>query len=91
MNSFEEFIEEQNEKMNKINSLTQSEKEEIYRIVRREYVNQDVKNRAELLNVELDDIQVDVIAWRYVYEGKYDNDLSYWQNIENLIEKEINA
>ncbi len=39
----------------------------------------------------LSDDRIENIANRYVYEGRYDCNLSYWQNIENLIDEELRS
>ena len=36
-------------------------------------------------NIKLTDEQIEKAAELYVYEGVYDCNLSYWDNIENLI------
>lgn len=58
---------------------------EIYRKVHYEYVLEDVKSFAEENNIELTDDEAEEAAYRYVYDCKYDCNLSYWQNIENVI------
>ena len=68
---------------NILNSLSTSEKDELYRALWLEYVKEDIRNYDE----SLDEGAVEVIASRYVYDVDYDCNLSYWDNIENLIEE----
>jgi len=57
----------------------------IYRNVWKEHVMEDIEAHAEDIDVELSNDEIEVLAERYVYEGDYDCNLDYWQNIENLI------
>lgn len=59
--------------------------DDIYRIVLKGYVTQDIEEFAESENLNLDKDTVSLIADRYVYDGKYDCNQSYWDNIKNLI------
>lgn len=61
-------------------------KDEIYRYLWSQHVKEDVESHAEEIGVDLDEGEIDVIVDRYVYQGDYDCNLNYWQNIENLIE-----
>lgn len=69
---------------NILNSLSALEKDELYRALWLEYVKEDIRNYDE----SLDESMVEVVASRYVYDGDYDCNLSYWDNIENLIKEE---
>ena len=66
--------------------LTAEQKDYIYRMAWFEHVYEDVKGR--LLDLDIadeDDAFKNTVAHRYVYEGDYDCNLSYWDNIDNLI------
>ena len=65
--------------------LTPKQKESAYRAQQMEYVMQDMKAFLEEDGTILSDKDIQNAAWRYVYEGDYDCNLSYWQNIENLV------
>ena len=58
-------------------------KDEIYRKLWKEYVKEDIIQ----FNNKLDEELIDLIANAYVYDGEYDCNFSYWDNIENLINK----
>lgn len=79
---------EQKQFQEKFNQLSEVEKNDIYRAVLYEYVREDADYRSEWLGIEaLSDEHLDEIAYRYAYEKEYDNSLSYWTNIENLIKR----
>lgn len=65
--------------------LSPEEREKIYREVWKEHVMEDVREIAEENGTELSENDVDRIADRYVNNGDYDCNLSYWDNIDNLI------
>lgn len=71
------------EELKKYNSV---EQDTIYRILWLEFVKEDIKNYAEGNDIELSDDTIEYLAELYVFEGKYDCNMSYWVNIENLIE-----
>ncbi len=62
-------------------SLTDEERDYIYRKVWKDHVKEDVKNMYE----DMDEGRVERIAEMYVNEGEYDCNLSYWSNLENLV------
>ena len=70
--------------------MTDTQKDDIYRMVWSDYVEEDVRRvldeREDLTEEERDAIIEDVVN-DYVYNGDYDCTLSYWDNINNLIEK----
>lgn len=68
-----------------INSLNDYEKDMLYRILWLEYVKQDIDQFAEDNDIDIEEGDVDVAAERYVFEGEYDCNLSYWVNINNLL------
>lgn len=78
----------------KIENLPEDEsttRDKIYREVWKEHVMEDIRSHAEDMEVELSNDDIDDIAERYVYNGDYECNLSYWQNIENLIYTKIKS
>lgn len=76
-----------------ISRMSDSQKDSVYRLLWAEHVKEDVLARLEERE---DDIPenfvkefVEEVVTQYVYEGKYDCNLSYWDNIDNLIENEM--
>lgn len=63
--------------------------DDVYRYVWQQYTKTDVLRYAKDMGVEISDDQADIVADRYTYEGKYDCNLSYWDNLKNLINEEI--
>ena len=70
-----------------IEYLSKATKDAIYRQVWAEHVKEDVKARLKDRGIELTEDAVDDIAYRYVYEGQYDCNLSYWDNLDNHIDR----
>lgn len=72
----------------KIKTLDGTTKDAIYRALWMDYVMDDINSRIEEMELDdaYDESDVKAIAERYVYDGKYDCELSYWDNIENLID-----
>ena len=64
--------------------------EAIYRKVWKKHVIEDVNSYLDGIGITLTDEDVDKVAQMYVYEGDYDCNLSYWQNLENLIREVYN-
>ena len=60
-------------------------KDDIFRAVWHEHVSEDIKAHCESEDIDITDEAVSEIADLYVYEGKYDCNLSYWDNLNNLI------
>ncbi|MCR5368404.1 hypothetical protein [Eubacterium sp.] len=78
----------ENNDINKIISLVMlnnEAKDIIYRMVWKEHVKEDILSYAEDNGRAITDEKADAVADRYVYEGDYDCNLSYWQNLENLL------
>ena len=71
-----------------IDALSPEEEDKVYRYLWSNHVRNDVVAHAEFLGVVLSDEEIDIITERYVYDGDYDCNLSYWDNIENLINEE---
>lgn len=68
--------------------------DDLYRILHMPYVKEDVKHMLNELEIDTSaynlECLIDDCASRYVYDGDYDCNLSYWQNLENIIRNEIN-
>ena len=73
----------------KFNNLTPAERDGIYRLQLYNYTKEDVEGFCEENGYELTDDQIDNVTNRYVYEGEYECNLDYWQNIENLVQDEL--
>lgn len=76
-----------------IMNLDSVTKDEIYRMLWKEYVVEDVTQHLETrddINKSSEEMieMIDRIATRYVYDGEYDCNLPYWDNLDNLIEEE---
>lgn len=74
-----------------LNQLSWQEKDALYRELRSSYVREDVLDRLNerQLDLHFSEDEVATIVKKYVYEGEYDSNLSYWTNIDNLITNEI--
>lgn len=68
--------------------LSYEEKDAIYRAVWLNHVKNDIKAFIKDEDVALTEDQIDHIARLYVYDGEYDCNLSYWDNLSNLINEE---
>lgn len=84
-----------------INALTESDLEKLaenlnfktsdklYRILHMPYVKEDIKSMIDEMEIDTSDYDleclIDNCASRYVYDGDYDCNLSYWDNIKNII------
>ncbi len=66
-------------------SLSSVEKDDLYRLLWSEHVKEDVECICEEDEIDYDDDFVAQVVNLYVYQGKYDCNLSYWENIRNLI------
>lgn len=69
-----------------LKDLTEEEKDAIYRKLWYNHVLEDVYSFANDEDIEITDDIAENVAYRYVYEGDYDCNLSYWSNIKNLID-----
>lgn len=76
--------------------ITDIQKDDIYRMVWHSHVKEDVKSVMEDAAKELPESEedrndlADKVATAYVYDGRYDCNLSYWTNLANLIREIIN-
>lgn len=82
---------ESEELLKKLNfdELSYEEKDAIYRAVWLSHVKNDVKAFIKDQNIALNEDQIDHIAQLYVYDGRYDCNLNYWNNLDNLINEEF--
>lgn len=69
-----------------LNSLDAKEKDELYRHLWQNYVIEDIKAYVETLDVSTSQEMIEIAAELFV-SGGYDCNLSYWENIECVIEK----
>ncbi len=76
-------------------TMNAEEKDAIYRYLWREHVEKDVRSqldqnpRLERLSDEEYENLIKSVATRYVYDCRYDCNLSYWDNLDNLISEEL--
>lgn len=82
-----------------VDGLDAIEKDDLYRYLWSEHVREDVESRLssdyeEMMltaSGETDEDRlkavIENVVERYVYDGDYDCNLSYWENIDNLIEE----
>lgn len=75
-----------------ISNLTTEEKDAVYRELWMNFVRNDVEARLEETPEDFEGYSaedfknlIENVAERYVYQGDYDCNLSYWQNIDELI------
>lgn len=64
--------------------MSESQKDEVYRMIWKDHVKEDIKDYSEKNGYLLDESFTDSCAEAYV-NGEYDCNLSYWSNIDNLI------
>lgn len=69
-----------------LKTLTEEEKDAIYRNIWFDHVVTDIKNRLDDLDETLTEDEIHFAASEYI-DGNYDCNLSYWDNIDNLITK----
>lgn len=68
-----------------INSLSRQDKDTIYRMLWFDYVKEDIMSRAKERGIAFDEDVINAAADSYVYDGCYDCNLTYWENIDSLI------
>lgn len=69
-----------------LKTLTEEEKDAIYRSVWFDRVTEDIKSRLKDTSDALTPDQIEYAAFRYVYDGQYDCTLAYWNNIDGVIQ-----
>lgn len=73
--------------------MSDVQKDEIFRMVWASHVEEDVKSAMKDYHGHLPEDEndkqsiVEDVVNAYVYNGKYDCNLSYWENINNLIDR----
>lgn len=65
--------------------MSREQRKYVYDKMRYEHVREDVIERAKDQNVKLTLSAVNKIAYEYVYEGEYECNMSYWDNIDVLM------
>ena len=70
-----------------INGLSAKEKDDLYRSLWAEHVREDVESFCESEDIDLSENGIDCVVEQYVYEGKYDCNRSYWDNLMELVEE----
>ena len=70
-----------------INGLSAKEKDDLYRSLWAEHVREDVESFCESEDIDLSENGIDCVVEQYVYEGKYDCNRSYWDNLRELVEE----
>lgn len=79
-----------------LSKISGAQKDELYRALWKEHVVEDVRGRLDEMDIDgvsdLDEedyeLFIDSVANKYVYDGDYDCNISYWDNIDNLIDEE---
>lgn len=70
----------------KVDALTYEEQDDVYRYLWSQHVREDVEGHANDIDADLTEEEVDKVVEMYVYQGKYECNIDYWSNIENLID-----
>lgn len=85
---------------NILSTLSDYEKDRLYRSLWYDHVVQDIHSRLEDISdpddpedryAPLTEDNITHIAYRYVYNGDYDCNLDYWTNLENLIDETVDS
>lgn len=69
-----------------VSKLDPKKSDAVFRLLWAAHVAEDVKSHSEDMDIVLTSDEIEVVVNRYVYEGDYDCNRSYWDNIEALIE-----
>ena len=70
----------------KVDALTYEEQDDVYRYLWSQHVREDVESHANDIDADLTKEEIDKVVEMYVYQGKYECNIDYWSNIENLID-----
>lgn len=73
-----------------IDTLDFGTKDRIFRHLHKNYLYDDFTQHCKSMNVKLTDEDLKSLCDKWVYQGRFDCNLSYWDNIENLINEIIN-
>lgn len=71
---------------NLFNAIPDKEKDWFYRKIWAAHVLEDIQGYADTAGIQVSESEAKAAAKQYV-NGKYDCNLSYWENIHNLLEK----
>ena len=71
---------------NLLNAIPNKEKDRFYRKIWAEHVLEDIQGYADTAGIQVSESEAKAAAKQYV-NGKYDCNISYWENIHNLLEK----
>lgn len=74
-----------------VDSLRPEVKDGIYNYLRAQKVREDVEGRCIDRNIKLNDLQIDNVVKKYVLDGMYSPLISYWDNLDSLIDIEDNS
>lgn len=69
-----------------LQELPDKDKDTLYRKIWAEHVLEDIQSYADTAGIQISESEAKAAAKQYV-NGKYDCNLSYWENIHNLLEK----
>lgn len=65
------------------------DKDTLYRVLWADYMYEDVYGFVKENGYSLNESGVQEVVDRYVYNGDYDCNLSYWDNINNLVQEAL--
>lgn len=68
-----------------LNWFSDSLRDNIYRDVWKEHVIEDIFAYEEDEGIKLSEDDIEFVADKFVYEGDYDCNLSYWDNIDGIV------
>lgn len=71
-------------------ALTSNAQNAVHRYIEHQHVKVDIEDYAREQCVNLTKQVIEKAADLYVYDGEYDCNLSYWDNISNVIDKARN-
>ena len=70
-------------------NLTESQIAYIAQDYQRDYVISDIRSQLISRKLSLSEEAIFELATKYVFDCEYDCDLSYWQNLNNLIDTKL--
>lgn len=70
--------------------LTTSAQNAVHRYIEHQHVKVDIEDYAREHELKLTAQTIEKAADLYVYDGEYDCNLSYWDNISNVIDRARN-
>ena len=70
-----------------MNKADEETKNTLYCILKSQYVKKDVISHLKNTDYIIMEEEIDKVVHAYVYDGKYDCNLSYWDNLDALIRK----